>query len=175
MSASRRAAAAERPSVRPTVAIRLAEISDLDAIAALENEAFTGDRLSRRSLQTFIRAGDRLVVATEPDGLAGYALVTWRKGGKRARLYSIAVHAGKSGRGVGRALLEAVEARALAQGFEAIRLEVREDNKRATDLYERLGYRRFGRIGDYYEDGAAALRLEKPLSTSPLRKKSWRR
>ena len=39
-------------------------------------------------------------------------------------------------------------------------------SQRATDLYERLGYRRFGRIEDYYQDGAAALRLEKPLSTS---------
>lgn len=163
---------AHRPIVRPTVAIRPARVNELDAIEALENEAFTGDRLSRRSLQNFIRAGDRVLAATEPDGLAGYALVTWRKGGRRARLYSIAVHAGKSGRGVGRALLEAVEARALAQGCEAIRLEVREDNKRATDLYERLGYRRFGRSEDYYEDGAAALRLEKPLSTPSPRKNS---
>ena len=158
----------------PAITIRFAQIGDLDAVVALEHEAFTGDRLSRRSLQNFIRAGDRLLVATEPDGLAGYALVTWRKGGRRARLYSIAVHAGKSGRGVGRALLGAVEARALAQGCEAIRLEVREDNQRASDLYERLGYRRFGLFEDYYQDGAAALRLEKPLSTSSPRKKSWR-
>jgi ribosomal-protein-alanine N-acetyltransferase len=173
MSAGR-AMTAHGPIVHPALAIRLAQVGDLDAIAALEREAFTGDRLSRRSLQNFIRAGDRLFVATEPDGLAGYALVTWRRGGRRARLYSIAVHAGKSGRGVGRALLEAVEARALAQGCEAIRLEVREDNKRATDLYERLGYRRFGRLEDYYQDGAAALRLEKPLATSSPRKKSGR-
>ena len=163
---------AHGPVVHSTVAIRLAQVGDLDAIEALENEAFTGDRLSRRSLLNFIRAGDRLLVASEPDGLAGYALVTRRKGGRRARLYSIAVQAARSGRGVGRALLEAVEARALAQGCEALRLEVREDNKRAIALYERLGYRRFGRIDGYYEDGAPALRLEKSLSAPPSRKNS---
>ena len=157
-----------------SLAIRPARVDELDAIEALENEAFTGDRLSRRSLRNFIRAGDRLLVATEPEELAGYALVTWRKGRRRARLYSIAVHARKFGRGVGRALLEAVEARALAQGCEAIRLEVREDNKRAIALYERLGYRQFGRLEDYYEDAAAALRLEKPLATLPPRKNSRR-
>jgi [ribosomal protein S18]-alanine N-acetyltransferase len=174
MNVRRRGITAHGPIAHPAVAIRPARVSDLDAIAALEHEAFTGDRLSRRSLQNFIRAGDRLLVATEPDGLTGYALVTWRKGGRRARLYSIAVHAGKSGRGVGRALLDAVEARALAQGCAAIRHEVREDNKRAIDHYERRGYRRFGRLEGYYEDGAAALRLEKPLSTSSPRKKSRR-
>jgi ribosomal protein S18 acetylase RimI-like enzyme len=154
------------------VTIRPARVGDLDAMETLENEAFTGDRLSRRSLRNFIRAGNRILAAVEPgNGLAGYALVTWRQGGRRARLYSIAVDAGKSGRGVGRALLEAVEAQALAGGCEAVRLEVREDNKRAIALYERLGYCRFGRTVDYYEDGAAALRLEKLFSTSAPRKK----
>jgi ribosomal protein S18 acetylase RimI-like enzyme len=160
-----------RPSLT-SVAIRQARESDLDALEALEREAFAGDRLSRRSLKKFVVAGDRLVAATDAAGLAGYALVTWRKNGRRARLYSIAVQAGRAGRGVGRALLETVEARALEQGCEALRLEVREDNKRAIALYERLGYRCFGRIEDYYEDGAPALRLEKRLLPSSPRKNS---
>lgn len=45
-----------------------------------------------------------------------------------------------------------------------MRLEAREDNFRALNLYERAGYVRFARVADYYEDGAAALRLEKALS-----------
>jgi ribosomal protein S18 acetylase RimI-like enzyme len=164
----------ERRPPLTSVTIRQARESDLDALEALEREAFAGDRLSRRSLRKFVFAGDRLLAATDAEGLAGYALVTWRKNGRRARLYSIAVQARRAGRGVGRALLEAVEARALSQGCEALRLEVREDNRRAVALYERLGYRRFGRFEDYYEDGAAALRLEKPLATSPVQKKARR-
>ena len=162
----------ERPIAPTPIAIAPARSSDLDALETLEREAFDGDRLSRDSLRRFIAAGDRLLAATDAEGVAGYALVTWRKGGRRARLYSIAVHPRKSGRGVGRALLAAVEAHACGFGFDALRLEVRENNKRAIALYERLGYRRFGRYQDYYEDGTAALRLEKWLSTSSSRKKS---
>lgn len=155
-----------------SLAIRPARQSDLDALETLEREAFAGDRLSRRSFKSHIAARNRLLVAADSDGIAGYALVTWRKGGRRARLYSLAVSRRKAGRGVGRALLTAVQSHALEQGCEALRLEVREDNRRAIALYERLGYRRFGRHEDYYEDGAAALRLEKLLARPRPRKKS---
>ncbi len=47
-----------------------------------------------------------------------------------------------------------------------MRLEVRSRNRRAIALYERQGYRRFGRIEDYYEDGATALRYEKLFRTA---------
>jgi [ribosomal protein S18]-alanine N-acetyltransferase len=146
------------------IAIRYARQSDLDAIDRLERIAFTGDRLSRRSLRSFMAKGDRLLVAADDEGLAGYALVIRRKGARKARLYSIAVDPLRGGRGVGRALLAAVQSHAIEQGCESLRLEVREDNRRALALYERLGYRRFGRYEDYYEDGAPALRLEKHLN-----------
>ena len=42
---------------------------------------------------------------------------------------------------------------------------MRADNARAIALYERSGYRLFGQVPGYYEDGAMALRFEKP---SPL-------
>jgi ribosomal-protein-alanine acetyltransferase len=150
-----------------SLAIRAAREGDLDALEALEREAFAGDRLSRRSFKAFIAARNRLLVAADSEGVAGYALVTWRKGGRRARLYSIAVSRRKAGRGVGRALLRAAHRRARDHGCEALRLEVREDNRRAIRLYLRLGYRRFGRYENYYQDGAAALRLEKRRGLHP--------
>jgi ribosomal protein S18 acetylase RimI-like enzyme len=45
-----------------------------------------------------------------------------------------------------------------------MRLEVNERNRRAIRLYEKAGYHRFGRYDAYYEDGAPALRYEKPLA-----------
>ena len=145
------------------IAIRPARATDLDAIERLEHAAFSGDHLSRRSLRAFIAARNRILVATEAGGLVGYALVTWRRGGRTARLYSVAVARESAGRGVGRALLAAVQTHAVEQGCEILRLEVREDNRRAIALYKRLGYRRFGRYEDYYDDGATALRFEKKL------------
>ena len=138
---------------------------DLDAIEAIEIVAFPGDRLSRRSLRAFIRAPRRpLIVARFGERIAGYALLSARAGGRSARIYSLAVDPGQTRRGVGRALLQACERYARGHGLEALRLEVRYDNPAAIALYEKMGFRPFGRYPGYYEDGGAALRFEKPLT-----------
>ena len=150
--------------------IRPARDSDLDAIVALEAAVFSGDRLSRRSLRAFIRSPRRPLIVARCDGeLAGYALVALREGSRIARLYSIAVQPSFGRRGIGRALLRACEIYAQRHGRQTLRLEVRADNGAAIALYERLDYRRFGRLEDYYDDGAAALRLEKPIRAAPAR------
>ena len=147
--------------------VRAASPDDLDAIHALEVAAFPGDRLSRRSLRGFLRAAHRpLFVAKFSEKLAGYALIALRKGGRSARLYSLAVDPGHGRRGVGRALLQACERYARAHGRSALRLEVRYDNASAIALYEKMGYRQFGQYEGYYADGAAALRFEKRLDSA---------
>jgi len=150
--------------------IRPARLSDLDAIFALEAAAFSGDRLSRRSLRAFIQSARRpLRVAICDNRLAGYALVVLRQGTSTARLYSIAVDPSFGRRGIGRALLRACERYAHSHGRRALRLEVRHDNSAAIALYERLNFRRFGRHENYYDDGAAALRLEKRIGGDDVR------
>jgi [ribosomal protein S18]-alanine N-acetyltransferase len=44
-----------------------------------------------------------------------------------------------------------------------MRLEVHEHNTRAIGRYEKSGYRPFGRLHRYYDDGGDALRFDKPL------------
>ena len=137
---------------------------DLDALCALETSAFRGDRIARRSFRRFLTSlGADLIVAELADGVAGYALGLFRRGSKVARLYSIAVAPAASGRGIGAALLAAAEQAAGRRGCTAMRLEVAARNKRAARLYSLAGYRQFGRIDGYYEDGGAALRFEKAL------------
>jgi ribosomal-protein-alanine N-acetyltransferase len=147
--------------------IQPAALGDLDAIEALEAAAFTGDRLSRRSLRAFVRAAHRpLIVARFGERVAGYALISIRRGSRAARIYSIAADPAQQRRGVGRALLQACERYARAHGCETLRLEVRYDNPGAIALYEKMGFRHFGHHDGYYEDGAAALRFEKRFAAS---------
>jgi ribosomal protein S18 acetylase RimI-like enzyme len=142
--------------------IRPARAGDIDALAAVERAEFPTDRISRKSFARLIRSPSAAVLAAgEPA--CGYCVVLFRKGARAARLYSIAVARVEGGGGVGRALLEAAERAAASRGCDAMRLEVREDNLRARKLYERNGYTRFARIGDYYADGSPALRYQKPL------------
>ena len=150
--------------------VRAAEPTDLEAIHALECASFVADRLSRRALRRFIEAPHRpLIVARSHSALAGYILLSVRRGGRTARIYSLAVDARQGGRGVGRELLHAAERYARAHGCVALRLEVRYDNERAIALYEKLGYREFSRYPEYYADGAEALRFEKSLTRAARR------
>ena len=144
--------------------IRRATPEDLPALLALESSAFTTDHLSARQYRQHLVSPTGLVlVATDASGLLGSALVFFRHQSDLARLYSIAVAHGARGRGVGEALLAAVEDAALHRGARRMRLEVRHDNAAAMRLYERRGYARFAERPGYYEDGGHAWRYEKKL------------
>ena len=74
------------------VDVRSAQTEDLNALLALEEKSFTGDRLSRRSFRHAITSsGSALLVAINESGLLGYALLHLRQGTHLARLYSLAV------------------------------------------------------------------------------------
>jgi ribosomal-protein-alanine acetyltransferase len=146
------------------VTLRPGRARDLDALLALEREAFTADRLSRRSLRHFLASPHALLLVAEATGkLAGCALVLVRRRSKLARLYSIAIATEFRRRGLARSLLRASEKQARKRGRRTMRIEVREDNARAISLYQRSGYRLFGRHRGYYDDGCDALRFEKTL------------
>jgi ribosomal protein S18 acetylase RimI-like enzyme len=144
--------------------IREAKQSDLDALLEIENRAFPGDRLSRRSLRHLLMKGNATTLLEEKDGrIRGYVLVLYNKGTSLARLYSIGVDNDFRGSGLGSRLLEAAEKDALDNECVIMRLEVRKDNESAIRLYQRHGYRLFDTVPDYYEDHAEALRFEKSL------------
>jgi ribosomal protein S18 acetylase RimI-like enzyme len=149
----------------PDIRVRKAARDDLDALVELEERVFATDRLSRRSLRRFLASPSaELVVAQLASRLAGTAIVLFRPRALVARLYSIAVAPAMGGRGVAPMLLAAAEAAALARGCRALRLEVHVTNHAAIARYRKSGYREFGRLRKYYEDGGDALRFEKRLA-----------
>ncbi len=154
----------KRARLSAAVKLRRGHLRDLDALIAIEDAVFTTDNLSRRTFRHFLTSPcATLLVAEETGKLAGYVLVLYRLRSKLARLYSIAVapHAGR--RGIGRLLLDAAEDAARRHELRTMRLEVHHRNARAIALYDKSGYRRFGRRRSYYDNGGDALRFEKPL------------
>lgn len=146
-----------------SIPIRPAEPRDLDALVRLEEEAFAGDQLDRRAFRHALGSATIDMLVAEADGMRGYVLIQRRTGSRLARLTSVAVSRDAVGQGLGRRLVEEAERIAREAGCDRMRLEVRADNDRARALYERAGYTLFTRVEDYYEDGEAALRFEKPL------------
>ncbi|MEJ2421313.1 MAG: peptidase C39 family protein [Acidobacteriota bacterium] len=145
--------------------IRRAAMEDLEALSALEERCFDLDRLSRRNFRYLLgKARAVTLVAEKEKQLAGYSMVLFNAGTSLARLYSIAVDPPHRGTGLGRILLESAEEEARNHDCVTMRLEVRPDNARGIALYERLGYRQFDVVEDYYEDHRPAYRFEKKLA-----------
>ncbi|MBX3494867.1 MAG: GNAT family N-acetyltransferase [Parvibaculum sp.] len=94
-----------------------------------------------------------LAVADAGEGapLSGFVLV--RIAGGEAEILTVAVVPPRRGQGLGRRLVEAAAATALAGGAAALFLEVAEDNEPALALYRRLGFREVGARPGYYARG----------------------
>jgi ribosomal-protein-alanine N-acetyltransferase len=108
-------------------------------------------------------------VATPKAPLAGFVLARIAAG--EAEILTIAVAPAARGQGLGRGLVEAVAATALAGGATALFLEVAEDNQPALGLYSRLGFRDVGMRPAYYARPAgriAARILRLDLGTAAL-------
>jgi ribosomal-protein-alanine N-acetyltransferase len=126
--------------------IRRATMGDLDALVELENAAFAVERMSTRQLRRHLESlSAEVLVATRERRVIGAAVLFFR-------------------RGIGDALLHAAEQSTRRHGRRVLRLEVRSENRGAQRLYERHGYRHFGKHAAYYEDGHDAERYEKALA-----------
>jgi len=150
------------------IPIRPASLADLAALVEIEAGSFQSDRLTRRQFRHILTRAHAATLVAEAEGcLLGYILLLFSRGTSVARVYSIAVGADARGRGIGRALVAAAEARAWEEERAYVRLEIRRDNLASQALFEAAGYRRFGILSDYYEDHMEALRYEKALSPGP--------
>lgn len=143
--------------------LRRATPADAAALVALE-QFFPGDRMSAASVRRFLRVPSAAVWVVEQGGsvCASLILLT-RRGSAVARIYSLVVAPSARGQGLGVQLVQTAERAARRAGCHAVSLEVRADNRAARSLYAGLGYREHARLPGYYEDGAAGLRLRKPL------------
>ncbi len=145
----------------------------MDAAAVLKLEDFfPGDRMSARSVRSFLRSQSAVVLVAESatphtshltPHVSGALVLLFRRNSRMARIYSVVVHPQARGAGIGGRLVDEGEKRARRRGCSAMSLEVRESARAARALYRKRGYRECTRLPDYYEDGAAALRLRKFL------------
>ena len=83
-----------------------------------------------------------------------------------AHLNLLAVQPGYQRQGIGRQLLDWLEASARTAGIFKINLELRATNDRARSFYEKLGYRDAGLKTAYYDGREDALRMTHDLTVT---------
>ena len=139
-----------RATTPASLRLRPLTLDDVPALDVLERQLFGAAAWSADSLAQEIVGPDRWYVGAQVDDeLVGYAGLWFD--GVDAQVMTVGTALGHQGAGVGRALLEALLARAREVGAESVLLEVRVDNEPALRLYESAGFVTLGRRRGYYQ------------------------
>jgi [ribosomal protein S18]-alanine N-acetyltransferase len=141
--------------------LRVATPSDVGAIMQLETATFESDAWSTESMSSELASPHTYYLfafdSATPDELAGYGGLLAPKGSGDADIQTIAVAPAARQRGLGRTLVTAMLAEALARGASQVFLEVRADNPNARALYDSLGFEQIAVRAKYYQpDGVDA-------------------
>jgi phosphinothricin acetyltransferase len=135
--------------------IRHARADDAPAIAAIWNPVIRDTAVTFESVEkspgdiaALIAARPAFLVA-EADGIAGFATYAQFRGGTgyaRTMEHTVILAPGARGRGVGRALMAAVEDHARGQGAHTIFAGVSAENAPGVAFHAALGYRTVARL-----------------------------
>lgn len=138
--------------------------SDVDAITALEAEAFPSP-WKREFFTTELDAPRRYArVAKTADGaLIGYLFAMYVL--DELHVNKIAVAASYRRAGIAMALMDDCVRFAKSIDVTTISLEVRESNTPAQQFYRKLHFTALARRGSYYPDGEAAIIMTARLSS----------
>ncbi len=125
--------------------LRTATAADAPALARIINDAFIveaffkiGDRTSAEELVSLMHEGGEFLVIDAGDGMAGCVYLRCR--GDRAYFGMLSVDPAKQGQGLGRALIDAVEARARQHGCRFMDIHIVNLREELPAYYRRLGY-----------------------------------
>jgi len=148
--------------------MRLASLAEAPYAFGSRLEDWLGDGDREERWRARLSIPGSYHVAAEIDGdVVGVAGGLPTPDGGVVELISMWVRPEARGRGVGDALVEAVEGWARRTGASTVRLAVAEGNDRAEALYRRHGYRRTGEV-DRMPDGVRReYAMAKPLDPVP--------
>ncbi|HET6899740.1 MAG TPA: GNAT family N-acetyltransferase [Vicinamibacteria bacterium] len=158
-------------------ALRTASPADAGAITAVINAAYQverffvdGDRIREDEVRRYMAKGTFLIA--EQDGTP-IGCVYAEQRGDRGYFGLLAVDPARHGKGVGRTLIEAAEARFLRAGCQAVDIQVVDLRTELPPFYRRLGYVETGTAP--FSDPEKATRpchfilMSKPLNENPSR------
>jgi ribosomal-protein-alanine N-acetyltransferase len=143
-------------------------MDDAPAIAAMSRQLVEHGLAwswNEERVERCLRNRDCVVLAArDRRRVVGFAIMEFYA--IHAHLNLFAVQPGHQRQGVGRQLLEWLEASARTAGVFKVNLELRATNDRARGFYEKLGYRVVGRKAAYYDGREDAVRMTHDLTVT---------
>lgn len=143
--------------------IRRVEPDDLASIYRIELLSFGSDAYPFSYLKLLsMVCRDFFIVAELAGKVIGYAVA--RVEHRLGHMISIAVVPEHRRQGIASMLMRALLDALSKKGVQRVKLEVRESNVAAQNLYKKMGFRVSGKIERYYGDGETAILMAKELS-----------
>jgi ribosomal-protein-alanine acetyltransferase len=147
------------------VKIEDASIRLLDKYYEIEKQCFKKEAFTKQQIAYLLTDYNAIALAARVDSeIAGF--IIGRIGIVRNTLFghilTVNIAPAYRRKGIAEKFLREIEAIFKEKGAKECRLEVREDNFAATSLYQKLGYKKVGKLEKYYGD-AHGLCLKKTL------------
>jgi ribosomal-protein-alanine acetyltransferase len=145
--------------------IETATIKLLDKLYEIEKQSFGREAFTKQQIAYLLTDYNAIGLAARIDGeIAGFAIARIDVGRSLpfGHILTIDVSPSHRRKGIAKQLLQKIEALLEEKGVKECRLEVREDNVSAINLYQKLGYKKVGKLEKYYQD-AHGLYLRKTL------------
>jgi [ribosomal protein S18]-alanine N-acetyltransferase len=121
--------------------------TDLDAVVAIEREVFLFP-WTRGNFGDSIESGYHCLILEQGGEVLGYGVMTI--GAEEAHLLTLSIAAGSQRKGWGERLLREFIRIAKERLARTMFLDVRESNRAAARLYERIGFRQIAKRRGYY-------------------------
>jgi ribosomal-protein-alanine N-acetyltransferase len=148
-----------------SVAVKEALLKHLDKLCEIETKCFQEEAFTKEQIAQLLTDYNSVsFVAKVNDEIVGFIMGRAYIDRKPAvgRVLTIDVLAEHRRKGIGVKLLQEVERVFRNERVELCYLEAREDNIAALNLYQKHGYKRVGKLKNYYRN-ANAVRLTKSL------------
>jgi ribosomal-protein-alanine N-acetyltransferase len=136
------------------VVIESASIGHLDRLYEIEKECFKDEAFTKNQIAYLLSIYNSIsLVAKENGKIVGFVIGTLDFEGDIivGHVLTLDVCPSHRRKGVGTKLLQELEKIFLNNGAKKCRLEAREDNVAALNLYRKLGYIKVKRIDNYYK------------------------
>lgn len=136
-----------------TVTIVTASMRHLDRLCEIERECFKEEAFSRQQIANLLGEYNSIsLVAVEEGRIVGFIIgsICVQRNASDGHVLTIDVSPQYQRKGLGLKLLREIEKIFIEREVKKCHLEVREDNVKALMLYEKSGFKRIGKLKNYY-------------------------
>jgi ribosomal-protein-alanine N-acetyltransferase len=146
--------------------IEKASIGDLDRLCEIELRCFETEAFTKQQIACLLTDSSSVILVSRVKGeIVGFIIGKTYIDEKPAtgQILTIDVSPNQRRKGIGERLLQEIEKTFKDRGVKMCDLEARENNIVALSLYHKFGYKRVGRLENYYGN-AHGIRLRKVLA-----------